>query len=328
MSMERQSHPNLWLQLLRDAVAEESVPDGPHFLDDDDFLDRWENQQLAAGEHDALVEHLADCGYCRDVLAEMIREEAIRLPSVASAAAEECEKKVGGGEGPAVHLPPKHFLWTRMPYVALAVTACVLVVVAMWPGGSDIDDQLALVQQDLRNDPDKALTRLEQLLDDKSSQAARLKAAELAERAGYLSACDLLTSGQFEQIGDLERRVDRLGGRSGQLLNPRIQLDHDSSIEPSLASRANLHAHGYELTGRGLTKSFGTKGNETTSRWERDLLDAIKQFPDDLALRLNLGHLLLNLGRADEATEQFTEAHELESDSVLAHIGLGLAAFE
>lgn len=328
MSTEPQSRPNLWVQLLRDAVAEESVPDGPHFLDDDDFIDRWENQQLSAGEHDAFVQHLAACGYCRDVLTEMIRQEAIKLPALDGDASSEAQREQAPPHGPSVDLPTTPFARNRLFAIALAAAACLVLILVLRPKGNDIARQLALVERDLQTDPEAALARLEGLGNERLSPDARMKSSQLAEQAGYRSARDRLTAGQFHQVGELEQRATQLGGRSGRLSNLRLQAERGISGEVALAGNEDLTTYDYQLNGRNPTKAFGPGGDETTERWERNLRAAISEFPNDVSLRLNLGQLLFTLRRCDEAKEQFAKVLEREPSNILAHIGLGLADFE
>ena len=329
MSAEPQSRPNLWLQLLRDVIAAEPIPDGPHLVDDDELLNRWENEQLSAGEHESIVEHLADCTHCRGILTEMIHQEAIRLPPVhADARLKPPGAQEAGSGGPSVNLLTAPFARNRLFYIAIAAAACLMVMMVLWPGGNDIEGQLALVERELQTDPEAALTRLEKLRHERLPPASRMKSLELAEQAGYQSGHNRLIDSEFQQVGDLERRARQLGAASGRLSNLRLQAERGISSELALADSQDLTAYEYQLNGRNPTKAFGTEGDKTTERWERDLRAAISEFPDDVSLRLNLGQLLFTLRRCDEAKVQFQEVLEREPKHSLAHIGLGLADFE
>ena len=74
----------LWLQLLQDAMSDQPAAAGPHFVDDDQMLDRWQAGELSVAEHDEIVSHLAECGNCRDSVAVMVRQGMLVLPAVAA----------------------------------------------------------------------------------------------------------------------------------------------------------------------------------------------------------------------------------------------------
>lgn len=68
------------LQLLRSVDRSRPTPAGSHFVDDDEVLDRWSAGELTKDEHRNLLQHLAACSECSDILQEMILAEAFEFP--------------------------------------------------------------------------------------------------------------------------------------------------------------------------------------------------------------------------------------------------------
>ncbi|MGE3780342.1 MAG: hypothetical protein AB7F89_24345, partial [Pirellulaceae bacterium] len=144
---------NLWRQLFQEAVAREPMPEGPHFVDDNEFLDRWEADELPVSEHEALISHLAACGYCRAVVAVMLREGAVELPSrsdTATDAAADVQPESQRDEPPKV-IPPnaRRLTGRRAAWAALAAAACLIAIITLWPDGSHNPRNIAALERNL-----------------------------------------------------------------------------------------------------------------------------------------------------------------------------------
>ena len=71
-------------RLLLSADLKSAVPDGFHFVDDDDLLDRWSAGELSDSERNQIICHLSECLECSDVLREMVHSESFDLPELPS----------------------------------------------------------------------------------------------------------------------------------------------------------------------------------------------------------------------------------------------------
>ena len=69
------------LQLMQAVDTSASQSDGPHFVDDDQLLDRWSASELTPAEHSEIISHLARCRECSLIVQEMIDAEAFVLPA-------------------------------------------------------------------------------------------------------------------------------------------------------------------------------------------------------------------------------------------------------
>jgi len=313
----------LWLQMLHEAVAEETPSAGPHIVDDDGILDGLESGQLSPAQHESLVAHLAECGSCREGIAVMIRTGLLTLPGTeevdgTAPVTKQIERQASRPGG----------LLRFWPRIALTAVACAVLVLLYFQTGHDVDTRLAMLERELPTHPREALHGLSELMEEPLPNAARMKAISLAEDAGYLVARDQLQAGDFRSVSETERRVRQWGATSARLANLRLRAGQGATSELALAGAGALTDYGYELTGRNLTKSALPEPDPTQARWEKDFRAAIEEFPHDPTLRLNLGHLLLKQGRIEEAIEMFRSALELNQDDANIRIALGLALFE
>ncbi len=322
MDRAPRSKPNPWQALFQEASAAQALPVEPHVVDDDSTLDRWQSGALATDEHEQIVAHLSDCHYCREVLAAMIADDAFS-PS-APLAVPDCQTVGRAAPDVRASIP-----WPRWAAGALAIAASVAIIVALWPGGSDIDRQLTQVEQQLQSgQAGAAWKQLEGFLSDDPSAADQSRAKILFEQAGYDLAREDLAAGDFTGTTEISRRVEQLADMSPRLLNLRLQAERGNTTELALAQAGAMTDYGYALDGNGYGKSALPIMDATTDRLRREFQSAVDAFPADLSLRLNFGQFLLKGNRAEEARQQFAKAMELDSNNILAHIGLGLALFE
>lgn len=123
--------------------------DGFHFVDDDEFLDRWSNGDLTEAERHQLADHLAGCPDCRAILNEMI-QEGVFLPPSDSAGTAEHEYNASS----MVTLPPEQrnhsasVSESSARLVVATVVCCLLAVIGYFSMNGDRDGTPELAQAD------------------------------------------------------------------------------------------------------------------------------------------------------------------------------------
>ena len=144
-----------------------------------------------------------------------------------------------------------------------------------------------------------------------------------------------LAAGRFEDvIGETARLLmgqDALtNGERARLVNLQIQAERGETRAHSLTGRTLLvRDYGYEADGIRRIKDPGFPQatpaiTETITR----LRTAVKDHPDSIDLRLNLGQILLEQRIFGEAEKEFAEAVQIEPSNALAETGLGLALYQ
>jgi len=330
------------LDILKSAVSAQKVAKGSHFVEDEDLLLRWVEADISPDEHGAMLEHMADCSDCREEIAAMVRAGALRLPeieqvdpvadpatSVAELARVQPPKSCDSG-----YVPPKpHDIGygkrRAVLCAAAAIAATVLIGLFVWTGRvSGPNKTLALAERDLEaGNAEAALDRVEGLLNEPLDAQTQTRAKQLLEETGYVVGREDLAAGDFNSVLATEDRVSNRVGDSARLLNLRLQAERGIPAEHGLASAGSLLDYGYEADGSTPFKSFPTI-DQTSERLDRGFTQAIQRHPSSASLLLNRGHFLIAQVRYDEAREQFQKALALDQQNSLAHLGLGLVAFE
>src|SRR6202165_1843521 len=110
--------PKIVSDRLRTALPEQAHPDA-------DLLSAFAEQALSATERDGILQHLALCGDCRDVVALALPAATVAPPQTApQTAGEDRVKAAGSRAGP----PAPHklsFAWPTLRWAALAAGVAV-----------------------------------------------------------------------------------------------------------------------------------------------------------------------------------------------------------
>ena len=210
-----------------------------------------------------------------------------------------------------------------------AIAATLLIGLFVWSGRISWPEKtLALAERDLdAGNAETALDRVEKLLNESLDAQIEARAKRLLEESGYEVAKGDLAAGDFNNVLTMENRVSNRAGDSARLLNLRLQAERGIPAEYGLASAGSLLDYGYEADGSTPFKSFPTI-DQTSERLDREFTQAIQHHPSSASLLLNRGHFLITQVRYGEAREQFQKALALDQRNSLAHLGLGLVAFE
>jgi hypothetical protein len=101
------------LRLFREAFDEQEIPDDGHFVEDYHLLSRWSAGLLEPGEHERIIEHLAACPECREVVGVMLDTGALDLPEVTEDRTGEPAAPTSGWERRLSRRPLLPFLMPR-----------------------------------------------------------------------------------------------------------------------------------------------------------------------------------------------------------------------
>ena len=312
----------LLLEIFASAADAGPIPDGPHFVDDDEELISWSIGELTDQRHAAILEHMAECSYCRKEVAAMIRAGALTLP--------EMEEEPAGQEHIATPSKPLTGSRSGWTWAAMAIAATLLIAIVWSLSEPGSETLLALAQREWKaGNTEIAMRQAEELLDTEKGldSSTKSQAQELLEECGYSDARARLADGDYPRVLDMEERVSSRGARSPRLLNLRLQAERGIPAEYALALQGSLVDYGYELDGISIEKSFLVI-DPATKRLDRDLAQAVADNPGDVGLMLNYGQFLVSQRRFDEAQEQFATVLATDDRNVLAIIGTGLIEFE
>lgn len=317
-------------------------PEQYHPVDDDELLIEWSVGDLDERRHRAVLDHLAECSYCRRELADMIQAGALVLPE-----AVEIEDRIADEDPnpqPTVPLCRERSTLSskRSLLIAVSVIAASLLVAVIWglpeQGGVSM---VAMAQRDLEAGRHaNAMQRMEKYLEENKGLDAkdRTEAGRILEESGYRLALKGLGSGNSDgrkQVLDIEAHAAQHGSGSGRLSSLRIQAHRGANLKLSLSGYPTLPNYGYDENGQhesAFAKSIYADPPKLSSKTEkqigREFVEAVKKHPDSLDLRLNYGHFLLEQKAFEQAAVQFTAAVKLDPTSVLAQTGLGLVLFQ
>ena len=324
--MNGKTHRDLVLSIFRSAIDSQPapVPEGPHFVDDDELLARWASDQLTPDDREQIIDHLAVCPYCRNELAELIGDGVLESPEADDEAADSAPP----AKTATLPLPDRFRQpapWTRM---LLAASVLFSIVGLLWylntPGP---EAMLAMAELDLQQGrASRALEEVDGLLDRELDPNVQAGAERLLERAGYEMAGSELAAGNWKRVKQIDSRVSRRVGASARLLNLRFQADREIPAELTMAHQGSLLDYGYEPDGR-LPQKAMPEQNEVTDNLYDEFPQAVSEHADEVVLRLNYGEFLLSQRENGEAREQFSAALRLDPQNAHARLGLGLCDF-
>lgn len=350
--MNDASYSDICRDILRRAGNQFDQTEGPHFVDDDVLLDRWETGELDDVEHNNLLDHMADCNYCRQELKAMVRAEVFTFPEVkpkrkeVGKVAAEAAVATAPAAGAAAIAPVEPQATTEVTMAAKTVTparagvsvrtllaagtgvlaaSVLLAFFVVTAPEREASRRLASAEQAMQaGDPALAQQRIAEFYE--KGMGPRTKADQIATSSGIELARMRLQEGEFGQVLDIEHNVSRYAGPSAELLRLRLQAEQGEMNEFTLNRAGSLTDYGYDLRGGDYGKSL-PEINDTKDRIVAEFRIATGKYGDDVALRLNYGQFLLSLDRWEDAKKQFTKAHDLEENNGLALLGLGMVEF-
>lgn len=322
-----QADKNPWQKLYRGVIQNDRLG-GEHFVDDDEFLDRWSLGEIDASERDMVQTHLVGCAYCREVLCEMFESGLVDLPPPVQAAteavAEHIENSEHSNEPPAVQRAEPPIGRKKSQIGVITVAALIMLAVGIGYGNRQVQTSVAIVEADLKDQrPAAALKGIDALQGSWFwlAPGSKLRSRELAEQAGYEVAKEKLGAGQFSEAAEIARRIETYEANSARLENVRVQASRRQRYERTLREKRDLTAYEYRLNGTSMKKGIE---EEKELPAEAILRAALERYPDDVTLQINLGQLLLEAGKTAEAINVFSQAVRLASKDLDARIGLGI----
>ena len=334
--MNQQNSQETLREILRVALTQSAADIDAteyHPVDDDELLIEWSLGDLDTGRHQSVLQHLAECSYCRRELAAMCRAGAMTFPDDEMLAADSLEVSVAEPAAVILPVPSDQKVKSRRDVaLKLAALAASVLIVIVW-GLSQLpkveQPVIAMAEIDLQEGrPETAFDRLDGYLSSGAVlDAERQQAISLLEQSGYRFAREKLAAEDFQKVLYVQERAKHFGGGSGRLVNLRLQAERGESTEHTLAKREALTDYDYELDGRQYFKDF-TVMDDTARRIKKELADAVGEFPDSIDLRLNYGQFLLDHGDFRGAAKQFEITVQLDPQNALAQTGLGLALFQ
>ena len=312
------------------SVDDPSPDDKTHPVNDEDLLIEWSLGQLEQDSHTEIIEHLANCPFCRRELVAMIRAGAIVLPITD----DEDQPEMPDSTEAKVVTMTDHIPWFRRKlFFAITGLAASIILLLAWgvfrPDSRDATSVIAMARQDLQQKrPTAAFRRVVRFLEQPQQLPASLRAEanQILEESAYKLAREELGQRHFSEVSAIEDQVARHGHTSGRLFGLRIQAESKQMVElPISKGKSLLNDFYYDRSGlRILIKGIP----EINKRLKQQLAEAVDRFPDSLELRLNYGHVLMEQNDFSRAEEQFAEAVRIDSGSALAQTGLGLALFQ
>ncbi|PHR95732.1 MAG: hypothetical protein COA78_29630 [Blastopirellula sp.] len=309
------SNVNLVHELFRTAL-DSTVAAGPHFIDKDELLISWSIGELDGQQRDELITHMSECSYCRKELARMVKAEALILPEIEAPEIE--------AEPASIKQQGQSLNWEIWPMIAATAA---MVVLLLW--SQPTQGPLFVAQSDLESgNAQLALSRLETLLDEnKLSGELQIEAERMMQKAGYQLALGHLERQEYTDVIAIEHRVTRRVSASPRLWNLKIQAERALPNEFAFAMNDTLLDHGFNLDGTSYVKSFPIM-DEASEKIGDEFYNAVTEFPNNVQLRVNYGHFLIEQRQLSQAQDQFNEALKLNPEDTLANLGLGFVSFE
>ena len=312
--MNDQSRRDALRSVFRSVLDDQAEPDSPHVVDDDNLLARWDADLMTADDRRQIIDHLAVCPRCRHELADLVRAGVIAPIDRAGLPLRQRDRR--RLISPAT--------WT----IAIAASLLVAMGGILWLISvprrglvlAQLEDSVRLGRYNDALQEAKALSRKELHPEE------RRRAQALCEEAGYRAAESALGNSDWGAVERIESLASSLSAGSSRLLNLSLQAQQEIPNASSLAYEGSLLDQGFAPSGRSLRKSLPFE-DEATKHLCEQYAQAVQRYPQDMSLRLNLGQLLWELGRTDEAEAQFQAARQLDVQNPNARLGLGLVEY-
>ena len=311
------------LRVFREAFDDQEIPDDGHFVEDYHLLSRWSAGLLEPGEHERMIEHLAACPECREVIGVMLDTGAFDLAEVTEDSETEPDAAPGqrlaasavprassaiadaaSGIPPATSTVGRATRQWTVAGVVMALAALLLLSVTVWPpsgGDTRLGRSLALREFDYSLEGDLVW---KSFLDEPPplppAEAARLQ--------------------QFQQELENQPRDVRLNLevgywslRAGDTAAAERAFEQVQRIEPG-----NTDAAIGMATARFQAGAYA-------DAYER-FRQLAASHPDDWQILISLGTSSVKLGRHEEANAYFRQAYPVAPAIVQEEIAAYLEA--
>src|SRR6266851_146616 len=241
--------PKMVYDRLQAAVPERVHPDA-------DLLTAFTEQRLSVTERDSVLEHLALCGDCRDVIALALPAPDIVAAPVANET--EADRAVSRAGVPARH--QRRFAWPSLPWTALAAGVAVVAAVLLLPPG-----KLNLA-----------------ILPSANRQIATTVPPASIPQIASSSSLSLSSSSSLDQSEDLAKSEDKTGEvrpkaelrlskklKTGQVVKPPLPAasgflladnEKDSGVADKLSAAPSAGARAAAPISRGTTETVEVSG--------------------------------------------------------------------
>ncbi len=241
--------PKMVYDRLQAAVPERVHPDA-------DLLTAFTEQRLSVTERDSVLEHLALCGDCRDVIALALPAPDIVAAPVANET--EADRAVSRAGVPARH--QRRFAWPSLPWTALAAgVAVVAAVLLLHPGKLNLA-----------------------ILPSANRQIATTVPPASIPQIASSSSLSLSSSSSLDQSEDLAKSEDKTGEvrpkaelrlskklKTGQVVKPPLPAasgflladnEKDSGVADKLSAAPSAGARAAAPISRGTTETVEVSG--------------------------------------------------------------------
>src|SRR5216684_2334673 len=241
--------PKMVYDRLQAAVPERVHPDA-------DLLTAFTEQRLSVTERDSVLEHLALCGDCRDVIALALPAPDIVAAPVANET--EADRAVSRAGVPARH--QRRFAWPSLPWTALAAgVAVVAAVLLLHPGKLNLA-----------------------ILPSANRQIATTVPPASIPQIASSSSLSLSSSSSLDQSEDLAKSEDKTGEvrpkaelrlskklKTGQVVKPPLPAasgflladnEKDSGVADKLSAAPSAGARAAAPISRGATETVEVSG--------------------------------------------------------------------
>src|SRR5712692_1459315 len=241
--------PKMVYDRLQAAVPERVHPDA-------DLLTAFTEQRLSVTERDSVLEHLALCGDCRDVIALALPAPDIVAAPVANET--EADRAVSRAGVPARH--QRRFAWPSLPWTALAAGVAVVAAVLLLHTG-----KLNLT-----------------ILPSANRQIATTVPPASIPQIASSSSLSLSSSSSLDQSEDLAKSEDKTGEvrpkaelrlskklKTGQVVKPPLPAasgflladnEKDSGVADKLSAAPSAGARAAAPISRGTTETVEVSG--------------------------------------------------------------------
>ena len=314
-------------RLFREANQQTPPTEEPSFLDDPEFMSRWQAGGLSVQEHDDVMRRLARDADVRRRLAALIRAGVFTPPEVDDSAA--------GADGEADDATPadaaspaspeassRSWLTASWMRWAAAAAALLVIVAAGLAVRTSPARQLAAAREALDDGrTSDAFRRLEKLQRSRLPEDLREDASQLWESVAYRHARDLLESEDFDDAIDAVEAASDV--ETGRLANLRLQALRQAPFENSLKESSSIFDF-VDATPDSDADRFATL--------DRRFQSALSNY-QDAQLKDNYLHFLLTRQQFHRARAFAAESIDgalnaaSPDDQLVAHAAIGAAQY-
>ncbi len=326
-------------EMLKNALDDAtSATAGDHIIDDEPLLQMWSLGELTEPDRKRIVTHLAGCHECCEELNSWIND-GIFTPGAALVKGIEPQPLIG--DEPAVSPLRRDMVSKRgaaandRPLIS-TVVACLLLgtlgLIVFRSGATRPSQVIALQKRLQQGEPTSVLRDALIALQQTEDSQARRQLSQIVEDAAKQAGVEALRAGDFDQAKSVAQKAEAIT-RTAELANLRLQAERgERSFVGAIAQLRLDQLLAVTLDGRSLTKSIGPAAEPKTltphqKGVQQAYEDAVREFPDDISLRLNFGHFLLSVEDYSAASDHFAAAGRMDPANTNAAMGQGIVAF-